>query len=221
MLRIRASTLEKYRRSKVYDYVEQGELINYVKDGQNGEESEAMKIGTAWHKCLENPAGTQINEVLHRYDGWCFSRTYLLRQLQDIGPGEREKEFLKVLAVPSYGDVELKGTVDLVHGMEINDYKVKVTAAPKHEEYERSLQWRIYLTIAEGYKFLYWLFETKEPSRCDDGIFVELKEPMVIAFWRYEGMEQEVKEALVEFLDWAAMHDLLRYLDKDYVLSKS
>ena len=218
MLRVRASTLEKFRHLVVHYFVEQGEVINYVKAGQNGEQSLAMKVGSAWHKVLEDPTGTQVSDRQNGHDGILFHRDFVLRILQEIGPGEREKEYLKVFPSSSWGPVELKGTCDLVHGLEVSDFKTKVKSSPKVEDYERSLQWPVYLTLTGGFKFIYWLFPAEEPD--EDG-FVFIGEPMVFSFWRYDGMEDRVQEALFEFLQWADLHGLLPYLDKDFVLSKS
>lgn len=229
MLRVRASTLEKFRRLKTYEYVSQGEVINYLKAGQEGIGDYGMAIGSGWHKCLEDPVGTQFNVKRHHVEiefanaAECsfketiaFDRAFLLKTLQDLGPGEKEKEYVRTYHHPTWGPVELKGTVDHVHGLEVADFKTKVKSQPKAEDYENSLQWRIYLTLTGGFKFRYWLFPADEPVK-EKGAevpFVYLQDPMVVAFWKYEGMEREVEYALWDFLDWADLHGLVSYLEK-------
>jgi hypothetical protein len=225
MIRVRASTLEKFRsllEDEPYDNDEtdyEQELIDYVKDRQEGVPNERMRIGTAWHKVLEDPEGTKkmwtspngrATAIVNVWDGFIFRNGAVVAANEHLGPGLRELTIVKKISFPHLGEVELKGTIDRKLGLKVRDTKTKVNSTPNAGDYEDSLQWKIYLMLANAHEFTYDLFPAKGP---DDNGFIEINEPMCFSFFRYPGMDEEVVHWLKYFLDWAAARDFLGFLE--------
>lgn len=227
MIRIRTSTLEQYRLLVEEDFVDLKEFIAYIRNGQEGVANEKMKIGSAWHKVLEDPEGTRFTmdvkvkskvEVreYNRSGDYFFDGPAVRDAVAMIGPGVREKEWVKPITT-SIGTIELKGTTDWQSGLVVQDAKTKINKSSSGvtaEDYEDSLQWRIYLWLTDCMEFRYNLFPTWEPR--ENG-YVEIRDTMAwlsFSFFRYDDMESEILRWVEEFLSWCQLNNLLPFLDR-------
>jgi len=138
-LRVRTSTVEQFRRCIETEYASSQELADYLKAGQTSEPNTNMKVGTAFHAVLENPDGTEFivetenkrrggATVLHKHHrsgDYYFDGPTVRQAVAMIGPGRKEVEFVRKCATP-YGEIDLKGTVDWVRGLVVQDTKTKI-----------------------------------------------------------------------------------------------
>lgn len=115
------------------------------------EETEPMKVGTAFHKGMESvEAGQEVATMLadgYRFDFACGDCELLL-------PTIRESEFSR-----RYGDIRVVGHVDGIIGNSIIDYKTCTQFDA--DRYMASYQWRFYLDLSECDSFVYQVFVIK------------------------------------------------------------
>ena len=113
-----------------------------------------QQAGQAFHAALEAlPAGgsrERLQAMGYRFDFCCETELELL-------PG-REFAMSK-----RYGDLTVRGRVDLIHGRLVVDYKTSQRPLDA-ERLMASYQWRFYLDIAEADRFR-WVYFLLEPTR--------------------------------------------------------
>lgn len=215
MITIRTTMLEGFRLLMTEDWKQDDELIAQVQGKFVAHE--AMEMGSAWHKCLEEPVATWVvnDGVPHHADPtrprYWFRKEAVAFANEAIGPGRREVPLHRDVDLPGIGTVRLTGTIDHKIGLELADIKLKVRSAPKADDYEKSLQWRSYLWLSQGYKFNYYLFPAYPDER---GPWIEVEEPVVVPFWDYDGMGDDLTGWLRDFVVWLTDRRLLACLDK-------
>lgn len=210
MITVRVSTLEQFRRVMTTEYAPESELIGTL-HGKPPAPSWQMEAGTAWHKVLENPvAHAQIDFTdpahptqYYLSGDYTFSAEAVNAALECIGPGVRE-----MLGSKEIAGVRVQGTCDHMRGLLVQDAKTKFST-PDARDYEKSLQWRLYLLIHGAACFKYNLFDFRDPK---DG-YCELKDIVSFRFWPYDGMADDCAMWVKCFLDWAGQKKLLGYLD--------
>lgn len=224
MLSVPPTTLEQFRLLMEKEYIVESEFINEIRTGKFVE-NERMKIGTAWHKVLEHPDSTRYSKVIpatkkqesmekffNRSGEYYFDADIVDSACKMIGPGFKETKFVKTIAT-QFGDVRMAGKCDWVNGLLIQDTKTKIESQAKAEDYEDSLQWRTYLWLTGCREFRYNLFPTYAVEA--DG-YVPMKDPeqwLSFSFFTYDGILQDIKQWLGEFLSWAYYHALLPALE--------
>lgn len=153
----------------------------------------AMQAGTAMHALLETNALAE-NAT---YDGFIFTGINDLDGQVVIGEtGQREQKHLW------YGvdGVELVGKIDVETACSIIDHKLTSYFDP--ERYFNAWQWRAYLTMRGKNKFTYQIFECY-PLKDNK---VNIKAYHQLDMFRYDGMEQEVKDMIAELNRWLEQH---------------
>lgn len=114
----------------------------------------AMIAGRAFHAALETMGESESQFV--EADGIQFHfKTDCELALPRVREMKGELEMQT-----SVGSVNLVGVVDGLNGMEVQDHKL--TARWDAERYAESYQWRCYLTMFSGTRFVYNVFVGKE-----------------------------------------------------------
>jgi hypothetical protein len=197
MISIRTSTLEQFRRCVETDFGDEKDLRERIIRGQwsQGPTNWQMDAGTAWHRALAWQEPDEEDEGAFRHGDYWFSSAQIGKAREKIGPGVNEVTARKLIR--NIGDVEVGGTADHLRGLLIQDNKTKFSAIDPRD-YEKSLQWRIYLLLHDAECFRYNLFDFRDPKKG----YCELVDIVSFNFWRYERLEQECTDWVVRFLDW-------------------
>lgn len=207
MIHLRTTTLEKFRTVLETSYGSEEELLDYIKSGQTGQPNWKMACGTSWHTLLAmNDAegfGQRIEE-----GGFEFANEDLQAARKHVGPGLCEVSAKQRFEVGKEV-VEIDGTCDRIRGLVIRDAKCKFSPVDPMD-YAASLQWKIYTLLFGTEVFVYDLFSFADPR---DG-YCELKAIDSFRFWRYAGLENEVRDWIRRFVQWASDRNLLPFLQR-------
>lgn len=186
MKQYRATQLEAFRRYLANDYVTHEDMLATLR----GElvPNEAMRFGTAVHKALESKINNP--EPMLHVDGYMLSPASikLATELVNTIGASTEVTFTRDWSF-DVGDVQLKGTCDVVQGREVMDYKTTFNSIDdsKLRSYEDSYQWRAYLALTGCERFIYNIMQWKE----DGGIWYIAKQEYVTCN-RYTGIINDV-----------------------------
>lgn len=199
MKQYRATQLETFRRYMTNEYVTTEDMLSSLR----GEvvPNAAMEFGTAVHKALEQTIATQ-KPLLH-VDPYSFAPASIKLATELITPHATTELTFKRAFTFDIGDVELKGTCDVVQGSEVIDYKCTWNSITddKLRSYEDSLQWQAYLVLTGCEKFTYNVMQWKE----DNGIWYIAKQEYVTCT-RYTGIIDHVGAWLHELHAFALQH---------------
>lgn len=224
-VRVRVSTIEKFRRLIVFDYQTQEDLIEYIRNGQNSSQtSVAMEVGTAWHKLMERPltgyrAGDEHSPHYNAVGKFFFNPDDVRAARELVGRGRHEVTHVRPIETTHGHVFELKGTTDLILGPEVTDFKTKLGDDPGRwgrpadaQDYEHSLQWPFYLWLTGCRRFRYICFQCKGPD--EQGlVLVDVPQSVSFSFDRYETLQDDVVRWCSRFWDFAEDHDLLHFLE--------
>jgi hypothetical protein len=209
MIRIRRTYLDEFRKITEGEWGDEDRLKAMVK-GEPYEVSDRMRLGTAWHTCLElaavpAPPGEGADVIV---GGFGFRSEDVNAAREVVGWGVREID--GSLEMEVHGEpVLLTARADHVAGLTVTDHKTTLDS-PDLSDYEDSLQWRVYLLVhhCRRFRYLVWQFRQDRKS----GVY-ELRSHSEANFYHYEGMEHEVKQWVARFLDWSRAHLLTPYLE--------
>lgn len=185
MKQYRATQLEAFRRYLANDYVTHEDMLATLR----GElvQNEAMRFGTAVHSALESKI-TRPEPTLN-VDGYMLSPASIKLATELVTPyASTEVTFTRDWSF-DIGDVQLKGTCDVVQGRQVMDYKTTFNSIDdgKLRSYEDSYQWRAYLALTGCEHFIYNIMQWKE----DGGIWYIAKQEYVTCN-RYTGIIDDV-----------------------------
>lgn len=187
-MRLSVTELDAYRRFKALEDMSFEEMLAVLLKKRTP--TRAMEAGSALHKLLENHQGGDLEEVEQdgfrfRFDLDCAIALPRVRELK----GE-------AIYPTSIGPVTLVGIVDGLDNA-IRDYKL--TAKFDAERYHDSYQWRCYLLMFGGRKFVYDIFVGE-----DKGEAWVIREYHSLAFYAYPGMEADVLRELDDLARFTA-----------------
>lgn len=208
MYRVSVTWLESYRRCIETEWGNPAELEAQIK-GELVPKTWQAQVGTDIHALLDVRADLTGNVAVGRYsvDPQTFKdikAACLLPPVDECLPEVK----LTSLVSPR---VAVVGKLDLLWANTIYDHKCKFSSWSP-EDYERSLQWRWYLTMSGCTSFVYNILSFYEPKQ--DGELLRFKGGEVLRFWAYEGMRADCLNWLGMFLDWCEARGLLPYLEK-------
>lgn len=203
MNQYRATQLESYRRYLAYDYVTHNDMVASLQG--KVVQNEAMKFGTAVHKALESKI---INpEPMLHVDGYMLSPASVKLATELVMPvgSSTEVTFTRDWSFET-GNVQLKGTCDVVQGREVMDYKTTFNTidAAKLQSLEDSYQWRAYLVLTGCEKFIYNVMQWKE----EGGIWYIAKQEYVTC-QRYTGIIDDVGIMLHDLHEFAINNEVM------------
>lgn len=195
MIRISATQLESYRRWLLNDESTIDDIIDFLL--KRTEPTEAMLAGSAFHKILENSSYNDELSIVEQ-DGFKFD----LSDLDcEIALPEVKEFKLEKQTVIDGEPVTFVGVVDAIKVNEIFDHKL--TSQPNAENYIDSMQWRCYLDWFDCEKFTYNLFQSYKPANQD--VYL-IKTFLPISFYRYEGIDLDVRNMASSFIDFVKNH---------------
>lgn len=123
--------------------------------------------------------------------------------------------FHEIRKYKDYGRAVVTGCADVVNGLQLRDIKTKYST-PQDKQYYDSCQWKFYLDMfgADIFDFDLFCFEGYELDK--HGYDVRglplIPHTPPIRVYRYDGMEQDIRNLLDQFLDWAEYRGLTQYL---------
>ena len=181
-LTVRVSNLASYARWKEDEESDLAALIAMIR---GGEESEAMRKGTAFHKALELAMEGDSLETITQ-DGYTFAFTLdgelWIPPTREI---RREKD---------YGGIIVSGQTDALIHRTIYDHKT--TEKFDAERYLEGWQWKYYLDIFNADRFIWNVFECKEMD--EPKSYCVHKMHRLEAF-RYDRIERDCQDLAREF----------------------
>jgi hypothetical protein len=192
MIRISASDLESLRFWQDRD---DGSLEDLRRKLRHEEPpTPQMEAGRAFAKMWETmrPGAVEVAEV----EGWTFDMGDLEAVFQLPPVRELKAEF--VMDTPS-GPVTLVGMCDGLDGTTVHDQKL--TERWDAEKYLDSLQWRVYLFLFGCRKFQYDVFVGRYQGKT-----VKINEYHPLEFYRYPGLEDDVRAAVNELAEIISVH---------------
>jgi len=209
MLRTRVTALESYRRVLQEEYAREDELIASIK-GKPFEPNQYMLAGTAFHAILADPDKHREGDKDGGYytsKGWFFDEETTDVAVLHVGKGSCEVPGFKIFQT-SHGPITVNGICDRINGKIIRDAKA-TWSTPDAKNYERSLQWKLYLQLFEADQFAYDIFAFSEPK---DG-FCKLRDIVSFNLFRYPEIGADCERWVRDFVQWADDRHLLGYLE--------
>lgn len=233
---IRVTQLEKFRRFMSGDYeyeTEQGVIDTISGDFVC---NEYTSIGTAFHSIVETghpdtekvPAGERkfLYYGHEQTEPVPCGRSFDIDQCKvvlDIDQckvaleyrNEHPNAYHEIRTSKDYGNAIVTGCADMIDGIEIRDIKTKYSQ-PSDSDYMNSCQWRYYMELfgVDVFHFDLFVFNgyNKEKHGYDvRGLPLRRHHPAITCY-RYPGMEQDNKNLLDSFLEWAEYRNLTQYL---------
>lgn len=218
MYTVRVTQLEKFRR--YMDSVSPFDTEQSVIDTLSGEfkGNEYTWIGTAFHKIVEEGEKAWENGMVRTGGGdvkMNESQKNVAMAYRNSMPEAFHETRLNKVFQTRFGEVDISGCADIIHGNVIHDIKTKYSS-PNQQEYIDSCQWRFYLEIFDANQFVFDLFHfmnyKKEVNGFDvSGLQLKVIEP--IPCLRYEKMETDNRILLEDFMDWINTKQLYHLLN--------
>ena len=222
MYRISVTTLEKFRRfmAEVSSYDTEQSLIDSITGGFIG--NEKTDIGEGYHSLIE---GDFSSEREHFKAGKFL---FTPEQARAAFQYKREHKSMihevtvsKVYVIPGY-EINVRGRIDGVEGMQLRDIKTKFSSID-FQEYYNSYQWRFYLDMLGLDAFWYDIFEVtgfdhltgSAPYKLPDVSFLA-PEPFVC--YSYPSMHQDCRALLNDFMGWIRERNFFHLLKTEPVV---
>jgi hypothetical protein len=169
----RVSSIESFRRWRLDDDATPDDLVERL---TSFHPTEPMLAGTAFHRALELAVDGEYTEL--EANGY----TFILPDADIALPTVRE-----LRAFRNYGEMEVTGQVDGLHGLRIEDHKT--TASFNPDGYLEGCQWRFYLDIFEADVFRWNVFQISPVPRTEKTYNV--KPPQILEQCRYPGLHED------------------------------
>ncbi len=244
---IRVTTIEAFRRyieQSEYDNFEITEqsVIDNITQEFTG--NEYTRIGTAFHSIVETgkPQCTKAaaGERKFLYYGKEQSEPIPEGRIFDIDGNavtldakqcrvaldyrsEHPDAFHEIRTFKDYGEAIVTGCADMIDGTEIRDIKTKYSRI-NDTDYINSCQWRFYLDLFDADTFHFDLFTFEGYNKDKHGYDVRGLEltryQPAITCYRYDKMEDDIRNLLGSFLEWAEYRNLIQHF-KTYTQWKS
>ena len=160
----------------------------------------AMEFGTAVHEFIE----TGDMNLLHPNTA-----------MQLIPFYEKHKGTAKEVKIRPeiFPGIKISMMADELHGVHIGEFKTG-SRFYGHAFYDRSPQWKFYLMGFEARRMVYYHFLYRKPSVSA----FPVKFPVLFTgfkcfdYYPYKGMEQEMKNLCIEFIEFCKVHNLEQYI---------
>lgn len=180
----RVSHLESFRQWQQDEDASTEELVLRLTAGID---SDAMRVGRAFHKALETAPYGQHDTL--RADGFVFQ---FPQDSTLILPTVRELRGSK-----AYGPLTVTGCVDAINGRTIDDHKSTGRFDP--ERYLCGFQWRYYLDMFDADTFRWNVFEIDEVKPR----IYSVADPQTLTQYRYPGLQDDCARLATDFYAFA------------------
>lgn len=201
-IRMSVTDLDQYLYYKSQENMGVDEIVGRFR--REFEPTRPLLTGIAFHKFLEHA------EIGEYYNARVDDIDFVFTTDEELSlPPVKELKGEVVLHINGV-EVTLVGKVDGLEGRTVFDHKTGKQL--KIEMFCHSRQWRCYLWMFDCIKFTYNMFTIKDDE--DSGL-VLVNSFDQFSFYRYEGMEQDIRNAITEFLEFARVHLPERFIDSD------
>jgi hypothetical protein len=206
-MRISTTTLESFRLFMTEDWMAEADLINSIKGVRV--ETDAMRLGTAFHRILETP---EPHRTVCGYfaDGFHFPDATMQPALDLI---DRRGVF-EVKSTKPYGAHTVVCKADQLVGCDGFEHKTTCSSFDA-DKYLASYQWRFEMAIfgPELVRLTYRVFCLEEPK---EGI-VGLRGIEVVPVYRYPQLETDCADLVRRFADYVTARGLTQFLQPKLV----
>lgn len=185
MVNVSVSNVELFRTWKDDDEKDLEWILNRI---LHPEQTEAMKVGEAFHKALELASLGDFGEL--KANGYSFNVQCECEI--EVAPGRE-----LFLAKP-YGELNVRGRVDAICGKLITDYKTTSNFDP--ERLMNGYQWRFYLDMMEVDRFRWEVFVLKDT---DDPSVYLVTDHHRLEQARYPELSEDCSKLAAEYLKFA------------------
>lgn len=199
-LKVSPSLLEAFANVLTGKYNEtESRLIDKINKVGQYQETEAMRMGTAFHRLTERPViynqdnlnctQNKNGEICYRYGFWDFKKELADKVSMIRSHGLNEQWVSRDIDCGAFGPVRLYGIVDNIQPLHIVD--LKTTKNYYDYQYWFAWQWRLYLYCAKSPRFTYLITDF-------ENIYTEEY------FW-YDDIEGELKKHVYKYFEF--IHD--------------
>lgn len=204
-LRLSVTDLDAYRYFREHEDADLAAFLAQMR--RKGEQTEAMKAGSAFHLALEH-AKDGTHATLEA-EGYTFE---LAPEVELAIPAIREIKATKLYRIDG-ADVTLVGKVDAISGRVIYDHKLTGRFDP--ERFLGGYQWRAYLDIFGADAFVWNVFEGRavegdgpsdKQDAPDPGIRYRINQVHDLRAYRYPGLARDLLREIEGFVDMAKVH---------------
>lgn len=175
-------------------------------------------LGTAIHLILEKGYERYFNkeknlyivEVKNKPEPFIFKPTEIIPIIKYVDSHKRAVKEVFIehkIKVFDY-DVLIRMKVDQVFGISATDHKTS-DKEPKHDDFENSLQWKIYLLATEAKIFTYNHFQYRRENRGKGNLVIIRRE---FPLYPYAGMLNDVKGWIQRFIMFCENESLLDFI---------
>ena len=194
MTMFRVSEVESFRQWQEDEDADLETLLNRMRG--LGEESEAMRAGTAFHKALElAPTGLEVESLEALGHTFTFAGDFEVEL-----PTVREVRASRVYVV-DYEPIIISGQLDAIFGKRVEDHKT--TGRFDADRYMTGYQWRLYLDIFNADVFRWNVFEIKQQ---DDPMQWEVFASHRLEQFRYPAMHSDCQRLVADLAKFARVH---------------
>lgn len=227
LVRISVTTLEEFRRYKLYDYITDERMINRIKGVF--EQSDRMNYGNDFWSYVEKPEEAfRLPTGAVRcpaHDSYLPSA--IVAKIDEYRASLQSPVFeIPVRARYEFTDLPpiiISGRFDVMEGNVIRDGKTTKTF--DYETYEDSLQWRFYLDMLGLSKFIYDVFEKKglvdDPNgnKDDEGKLIQWPADVELhsfPFYTYPELKCDCRYWIAEFMAFVRLKGLMEFVTKPF-----
>ncbi len=224
---ISVTTLEEFRRYKLYDYITDERMIDRIKGVKTS--NPAMMYGTDFWHYVEKP------EEAYRLPTGAVRMpqhdSYLPEAIVAKIDQYRASLQIPVFEVPVRAKYEftdlppiiISGRFDVMEGDVIRDGKT--CKGFDYETYEDSLQWRFYLDMLGEKMFIYDVFEKRgvveDPNgaRDDEGKLLTWPADVELhsfPFYSYPELKRDCRYWIAEFMAFVRLKGLMEYVTRPF-----
>lgn len=226
-VRISVTTLEEFRRYKLFDYITDERMVNRIKGVF--ESSDRMNYGNDFWSYVEKPEEAFILPTgavrCPSHDSYLPSA--IVAKIDEYRASLQSPVFeVPVRARYEFTDLPpiiISGRFDVMEGNVIRDGKT--TKQFDYTTYEDSLQWRFYLDMLGLEKFIYDVFEKKgvvdDPNgaKDDEGKLIQWPADVGLhsfPFYTYPEIKRDCRYWIAEFMAFVRLKGLTEYLNKPF-----
>jgi hypothetical protein len=210
--------LERFRKfvEEQPEYISHDSLVAMIRNEQ--QRTPALDLGVGFHAALEHGPEQFWNPERGQYlvtsrdlpypQVFTESQMALVYRFRARYQGlTAECSFVWDRVTPAGRRFKARMRMDGVYGLEVHEHKT--TSRPVSvEQFERSLQWRLYLAVTGAQLCQYNIFEfgQAEPGQ---------EMPITAEVYRqyaYPGMEAEILDWVDQYLDFVEQHELRSYV---------
>lgn len=216
-LKLRATTLEKFRRfmSDNYSYETEESLIETLSGSFKG--NEYTRVGTAFHLIVErgDVSTHEGDKRIVKIDEFdiIFNQSHVdtaLAYKEEIKGCFHEIRDSKTYHVDG-AKIDISGGADVIMGIRLRDIKTKYSPMRDIEDYTDSYQWRVYCDIFELPEFYFDIFEFKGYKKEKHGYDVSslsIVRHDPIQCLSYATMQTDIEKMLSKFLEFVRFKNL-------------